>query len=417
MASIQDESRLLGLPMELLQRVTGFVGEETLIQLRLTCKTLDTATFDQFAHCYCENRRCFTRSDDRWEHLRSVVKRFPRLSRRLKSVLFTTDVFERDREEMNNYDLLQLAPQKQFSNNIRDAQKGACKAECRASSFRGDLNTMIGVMRQLQLASPAITTRINLAPRALDLRIEDDNRDLVIAVVSAPLSIERLFLSYTCIAKLHGSQTDPKLRSSLLESLLMCTRPLREFGLWPDIKSWYANELPTEKEAEVVRDIVGSAKELQILDMNSRNLKNQRQFDPFAGKVLTNSSTSNLTSLRLKAVTISQSELQTGLLLCRMTLQDFHVARTRLNDYTDGWSGVLHTVANLAKLYRLYLRGLRTGSDNRHRRTVDLEHFKSSKELPFEYQSFSCGYFVELLGEDAVEAGLRELLSKPLTYI
>ena len=53
-----EPSRLLALPLELLQRITDNVSDETLTTFRLTCKAIEAATFDRFAKTVFEERYC-----------------------------------------------------------------------------------------------------------------------------------------------------------------------------------------------------------------------------------------------------------------------------------------------------------------------------------------------------------------------
>ena len=55
---IQDDSRLLALPLELLTRITDNLKDESLPSLRLTCKTLEGATFDRFVRTFQDTHCC-----------------------------------------------------------------------------------------------------------------------------------------------------------------------------------------------------------------------------------------------------------------------------------------------------------------------------------------------------------------------
>lgn len=54
-----EPSHLLALPVELLQRITDKVSNETLTTFRLTCKVIEAATFDRFAKTFFEERYCY----------------------------------------------------------------------------------------------------------------------------------------------------------------------------------------------------------------------------------------------------------------------------------------------------------------------------------------------------------------------
>lgn len=88
--TIDDPSLLLALPVELLQRVTDNLSDETLTTFRLTCKTMEAATFDQFAKIFLADRYCCIYDQPRWTLLRDMVS--SRLGVRIRRVILTTNV-------------------------------------------------------------------------------------------------------------------------------------------------------------------------------------------------------------------------------------------------------------------------------------------------------------------------------------
>jgi hypothetical protein len=111
-----DESRLLSLPLELLTRITDMLNEESLPTLRLTCKTLEDATFDRFTATFTI-RYCCVYYESRWLSLKKFLHGSPRLVRSLKCVDFTTDPLER-----HTCTQVQIAPSQDFQDR-RDAQR------------------------------------------------------------------------------------------------------------------------------------------------------------------------------------------------------------------------------------------------------------------------------------------------------
>lgn len=81
---------MLALPVELLQRVTDNLGDETLTTFRLTCKAIEAATFDQFAKIFFEERYYYIYEKPRWTLLNNIVS--SRLADRIRKVVFTTKV-------------------------------------------------------------------------------------------------------------------------------------------------------------------------------------------------------------------------------------------------------------------------------------------------------------------------------------
>ena len=111
-----DESRLLSLPMELLTRITNMLNDESLPTLRITCKTLEGATFDRFAKTF-STTYCCVYYNSRWLSLKKCLNGPLRLVRRLGYINFTTNPLER-----HHYTEMQIAPGEEFD-DIRAAQK------------------------------------------------------------------------------------------------------------------------------------------------------------------------------------------------------------------------------------------------------------------------------------------------------
>ena len=107
-----DESRLLSLPMELLTRITNLLNDETLPTLRLTCKTLEGATFDSFAKTFSTTYCCMYYKS-RWLSLKKFLHGSPRLVRRLGYINFTTNPLER-----HHYTEMQIAPAEGFDESM-----------------------------------------------------------------------------------------------------------------------------------------------------------------------------------------------------------------------------------------------------------------------------------------------------------
>lgn len=165
MAYIRDESGLLALPMELLIRITTFLNSVILTSLRLTCKTLEAATFDQFAAHYCTNRHCFVLSADRWTLLRSQFVQCPRLTRKVKQITLTIDTWERHdthsvpvvpHERLNHVKSVQSALHAS-TNNVHELGHNL-----NDENSRPDLPLMSSALCQLQLQSPAASVDLDL---------------------------------------------------------------------------------------------------------------------------------------------------------------------------------------------------------------------------------------------------------------
>jgi hypothetical protein len=195
MATIEDDSMLLGLPMELLQRTTDYLPDEVLTAIRLTCKTLETATLDRFIKRYCRRRHCFILSAARWTEVQTQFKQSPRLTSNVRALVLVTDSYE-----CTGPTALQLAPEKHFDSMV-DAQRSTydhMRSNEVLSSWltekpRPDLATMIDVLSQVQQASPRVTavlgTEIPMGKYAAC-------RDVVTAIASTKIKLRGLKTSH-----------------------------------------------------------------------------------------------------------------------------------------------------------------------------------------------------------------------------
>lgn len=146
------KSRLLALPIELLHWITDYLHDESLSSLRLSCRAIEAATFDQFATRFFDQRYCFIYHKPRWDLLRNILA--SRLAGRIRKVTFTTQISEQPRLYP-----LQLAPRR-----AECIYKSACIA--RAQLFeRSRLMSAVGLRSQL----PAWPTRLSTQRCLLDL--------------------------------------------------------------------------------------------------------------------------------------------------------------------------------------------------------------------------------------------------------
>lgn len=59
------QGHILNLPTEALDQITGYLNDEVLPKLRLTCKTLHAAILDRFCDAYIALLGCWIISKDR----------------------------------------------------------------------------------------------------------------------------------------------------------------------------------------------------------------------------------------------------------------------------------------------------------------------------------------------------------------
>jgi len=123
-----EESLLLALPMELIQRITIQFDDDddAIFSTRLACKTLEAATFDRFAdrffkhHHYCiYYKRSLLRLQD-------LLESSSRLTTRIRHITFTSRFFASVRHKG-----MQLAPN-QSDNDLESAQIAAMVVHARS---------------------------------------------------------------------------------------------------------------------------------------------------------------------------------------------------------------------------------------------------------------------------------------------
>lgn len=91
MASSKDDApALLGLPPELLQCIISRLTDESLLPLRLACKSLESAALDRFTTVYLEERNFCLLMQARWNLLCNLAS--SRLASRLQKIVLTGKV-------------------------------------------------------------------------------------------------------------------------------------------------------------------------------------------------------------------------------------------------------------------------------------------------------------------------------------
>lgn len=186
---------MLELLLELLQRVTNSLNDESLSTLRLTCKALETATLDRFVAVYLRWRHFYIRDSARWTLLKNLLS--TRLSSRMEIISFTLEQLENG----FRYDI-QLALE-----NTSDASMYADKMDASREKAqqaldedfddfaRPDRALMHRVMFDIKRLAPNV--RVNF-----DLWFDDDDRpggalqqDLIFAAITNGLPLNSLMIT------------------------------------------------------------------------------------------------------------------------------------------------------------------------------------------------------------------------------
>jgi hypothetical protein len=92
MATNEDDSPLLSLPVELVGCIVDSLEPESLLMLCSTCKVLEHSKYDQFAKTFFERRFCCIYYEPRWLLIKAVLS--SRLGSRIRFLEFTVEPFE-----------------------------------------------------------------------------------------------------------------------------------------------------------------------------------------------------------------------------------------------------------------------------------------------------------------------------------
>lgn len=385
MATKDQTSPLLALPVELVGRIVDSLEPESLLMLRLTCKVLDHSTHDLFAKKFFERRYCCIYYEPRWLLLNEVIS--SRLGSRVRKVEFTSEPLE-----SKWYKDLQLAPHASES-DMTAAQ----------SSAGGQLSRSIGpqtqvpawpstaifhrVFRDIKRLVPATLVKLDFLEdwlRETDLTAPLIKVDVLIAAVTAGVTIASLNLDVQDAHSFTSALThlEPEIASS--------TRSLKRLRF---------RKRGHDHEPQFITSILESANDIRELAVASLPGL------PMTTAVLRAHDFSKFTTLRLSGAIFPGEDLVTGLSACRSMLH-LRLSDVRLLSGEDGWPSVFHALASLPQLHKLSLSVLwdRFGAIRDRRLTFrGLLHGKTTFE----------GRKVEYEGREQTVAGLDELKAAP----
>lgn len=406
-----NDSDLLDLPVELLQRITGFLDDEPLTAFRLTCKACEAATFEQFIRCYCTLRYCFILDQEQWEKLECQFRQSPRLTRFTGGLTLTTDYWKGQGSRH-----LQLAPEKQYD-NIQIAQSRAWRdannAEGQLSWLRDNqppkLATMMSVMGLLRQSSTSTSTCVHVdlvGHRTLEWDKPAICYDILTAITKYKFALETLSVSPAYIAGLEKVFTSDKQR------LLECTSQLEfiHFGAGERFEKPHSKSVPAE-QLGYLQEVIQSSPCATSLKLRLQEYPSSRRSEPVVKTLLLGNSPPALSTLNLNDTVVSEDVLLQVLETYKSTLTHLKLIKVRLHLSSSEWSGVFGAILQMPVLERLGLSHLRLGRYQRSVLMIIPESLESRAE-----SGGRCRHWMTMNGRDVVVAGLRELLSKPLDY-
>jgi hypothetical protein len=390
---ISDEpSRLLALPVELLQRVTDNLSDETLTTFRLTCKAIEATTFDQFAKIFFEERHCYIYEKPRWTLLDKIVS--SRLGDRVRKVVFTTKVLA-----PACFRQLQLAPEQDLN--------GHSDHEWAQLQLRDSVTGEVGPREQIPAWPSAgaierclINTR-NFAPNLhvkLDLKkIGWSEHDEACASVQASillaLAASRMKLTTFSIAQSGLAEFDETMKTLDCE-LSSPMRSLQNFSYSEPSLGWNAHD------RALISGLLTSAVKLRKLKLmlDPDDYLFHGRFDPVIPGLFRASDFTHLETLEIGYMNVNGVNLIATLLQCRHNLRRVFIEDVSVTESDNEWFRVLGIFTEMPNLSSVSLFRLTTGEQY----YMVFEDLKNG----FTYN----GYKMKYEGQPEVAAGLKELL-------
>jgi hypothetical protein len=344
-----DPSRLLALPIELLQRIADNVSNETLTTFRLTCKPIEAATFDQFAKIFFEERHCCIYYKPRWTLLRDIV--FSRMGDKIRRLVFTTDVLA-----PAMVDHLQLAPRKiagedcnsvraQF--NARNALKEALGARTQLPAWPS--NDFIGrCLIHIRNLTPDVFVEVDFHDTPFFENLEESTS--MKANVLVALAASRMKLAAFETSSLDILQVNETVET-LGYDLSSRMRSIQRFSL-------KGSHLDREARPLIYK-FLESAIELRDLELRLNCSGHDAKTPSLSGsKLLSGSNVSRLEVLTLESLTIEVVDLVTVLSRCKSTLLEVRLSYVCVLGSDNVWRQVFDTLVMMPHLSKVRLTWL-----------------------------------------------------------
>lgn len=411
-----DESALLALPMELLTRITDALEDESLPSIRLTCKTLEGATFSRFTGTFSVSY-CCVYYETRWLSLKRFLNGSARLVSALHRVCFTTNPLERF-----DYSDVQLAPNEDMS--MTEAQTQYDTSDPYAE---GPLDFFEPVKRDKK-PTPALIHSVlfdlmELAPFAItefdltntrhfyDAGITMHN-DILLAIATTFCPVGILALSRSCVTGIGD------LTAHLGPRLLVCTSMILDFSFTSShpYDDDNGQALETEK-LDFLVSVLQSADNLSSLTLDLQEYMHLDSSPSLAKKLLLANDLANLDVMNLAALHVPEKEFCEAIKSCKTELKRLYLDNVQLTELNEGWLAVLQSLTSLPKLQVLACSNLTTCEAKNHR--LDFGLLKDSPEPGSGLRTarLNSRQVIYLDTKEEVAAGLRKLLGRPLSFL
>lgn len=414
MATTQnEESLLLALPMEMLDRIAVQFDYDydAIFSTRLTCKTLEAATFDRFADKFFQSHEyCIFNKRSRLR-LRELLTSSSRLTARMRCAVFTSSFFAN-----KNHKHIKLALN-QGETNMDAAQIAAMDTY---SEYRADM------LHNQRLPSAALIRSVLAAFKAkcpgakFDLELSDNIRssvrvhiDVIATVASLGIALDKLSLDVDSLGTRNSG--------NLLPGLLTCASSLTDFNFTNtnvDIAGAEAvDQLFARDRYSLLRSVVRSATSLRELALDFMRDDDMESLTHITSELVVANQNHMLRSLCLNALAINEVALLNALTGWAGQLEEIQFHAVVLSDVEgEGWSDVLRTFTLMPKLRNSRLFLLSEGIYLPGHRLVDLRHLeKGRKPEYFDTEKVEPKYLIWNNRANVV-AGLQELLEVGLKY-
>jgi hypothetical protein len=402
-----DESRLLSLPMELLTRITNMLNDESIPTVRLTCKTIEGATFDRFTKTFA-NSYCCVYYEARWLSLKKFLHGSHRLVRSLKCVDFTTNPLER-----HHYTQMQIAPSETFD-DIHAAQKQFDFREANEDELYEPLDAdrrvstalIHSVFLDLGMLAAHVPIGLDLASTRF-FRDEgiDLTYDILLAIASTFCVVSELVLSRRCLDSVED------LTAHLGTRLLSCTSTIHSFTFQSTdyMDEEFGDPLDDSKFAFLANILRGAYYLCSLmLELDEYRLSS----DPWkiTSTLLFANDLAHLENLSLQAIAIPEKQVLRVIASCKTNLSIFNLGGVQLIELEEGWATIFRMLTTLPKLEFIRLSCLCTcdAIDAANASKLDFRNIKHGEKITDTH--------IVLDSKHEVAAGLQDLLSGPLLY-
>lgn len=389
-------TELLDLPVELLQNITDNLSDESVMQLRRTCKTLDNATIDRFASHHFKDYHCCIFHEHRWDQLINLL-RSSRLADRICHVTLTTNTLEGiDLED------IQLARAYCFEDLARAQFAAFCVLNQSIHQLPVITSLVKNVVLELKMRERQISIQLDLTCHA-GMKIEEATivADLLSAVALSGLQLHELKLSCKSTIGLEA------LLEFFKPSLALCASTLIDFEMdaWEKLE-----EAPPfdDNRLDFVAGILKSARRLRRFEISLDCFFGKHHIAAHTEALLSACRFSKLQVLHLNFIRINESHMLSALSRIPASRSlDLLLEDVELVTETTGWRTIWQQLLLKPNIHILKLGYLVTESHSyRILKFENMEHGEGEEDEEGDITT------VTFKGVENVTAGLRELLAK-----